>query len=75
MLVRLPVTERPLLVGFAPGVTATLSNVLPPCKTEDGVAVPTPDGFVEPPAEMPKIDMSSMASACAFVVVEPEHTE
>src|SRR5580765_660361 len=41
MEVRFAVTVMPVLV--APGVTATLSSVLPPGSTPAGVAVPTPE--------------------------------
>src|SRR5438876_274017 len=44
--VRSAVTARPVLVGLAPGVTATVRSVAPPCTTDDGVAAPVPVGFV-----------------------------
>lgn len=44
--VRLPVTARPVLVKLVPGVTVTLSNVLPPWAMDEGAAVPTPEGLV-----------------------------
>src|SRR4029453_11787296 len=43
---RSPVTMIPVLVGFAPGVTVTVRNVVPPGWTELGVAAPVPLGFV-----------------------------
>src|SRR5262249_33390121 len=43
---KFPVTVIPVLVGLVPGVTTTRSNVVPPCATDEGVALPTPVGFV-----------------------------
>src|SRR5439155_739772 len=40
-------TARPVLVGFAPGVTLTVSVVLLPAGTLFGFAEPLPDGGVE----------------------------
>ena len=68
------VTAKPLLAGFVPEVTVTVRSVVFPAATELGLAVPTPVGFVGPPPT-PKIEMLSMANACAFVVVVPETTE
>src|SRR5438477_189035 len=45
--VRLPLTVSPLLAGFAPGVTATVSSVVLPAVTVLGLAAPTPAGLVE----------------------------
>src|SRR5437667_12218 len=39
-------TPSPVLVGLAPGVTATVRSVVPPGGTVEGFAAPTPDGFV-----------------------------
>ena len=47
--VRSALTARPVLGGFAPGVTATVSRVLPPAGTEGGFAAATPVGAVGPP--------------------------
>jgi hypothetical protein len=43
---RLAVTPNPVLVGFAPGVTVTVSVVVPPACTDAGAAAPLPVGFV-----------------------------
>src|SRR4030095_6989514 len=43
---RSAVTAKPVLVGFVPGVTLTVRRVDSPGKTELGLAVPTPLGFV-----------------------------
>ena len=43
------VTPSPVLVGFVPGVTATVRRVDPPTVTVEGFAAPTPVGFVLPP--------------------------
>src|SRR5262245_19204661 len=43
---RSPVTIIPVLVGLAPGVTATVSSVVPPGATGLGLAEPTPVGLV-----------------------------
>ena len=40
------VTASPVLVGFVPGVTATLRSVELPAATDDGLAEPVPDGLV-----------------------------
>src|SRR6266699_2002992 len=45
---RFPVTVNPVLTGSAPGVTATVSNTLPPCCTLAGEADPVPLGFMVP---------------------------
>ena len=43
---RFAVTARPVLVGFAPGVTVTVNNVESPTLPVSGVAAPIPVGFV-----------------------------
>jgi hypothetical protein len=43
---RLTVTARPVLVGLAPGVTATVRREAYPLRTFDGLERPTPVGFV-----------------------------
>src|ERR1041385_7850112 len=48
MLLRSPRTVIPVLVGLAPGVTSTVSNVVPPWMTEAGLAAPAPVGLVVP---------------------------
>src|SRR5262249_54018474 len=48
MLLRFPVTVMPVLVGLAPGVTSTVSRVVPLAITEAGFADPMPLGFVVP---------------------------
>src|SRR6476659_4202731 len=40
-------TVIPVLVGFAPGVTATVSNVVSPGLSRAGLAEPVPEGFVD----------------------------
>ena len=73
---RLQVTARPVEAGLVPGVTAAVSVVLLPAVNKLGVAVPVAPGFVGPPLpETPRTEISSMASACEFVVVVPELTE
>src|SRR5262249_48588338 len=47
--VRLPVTCNPELVGFAPGVTVTVSRTTLPPATGFGLAAPMPVGFVVAP--------------------------
>src|SRR5512133_1874608 len=42
-------TVRPVLVGFVPGVTETVSRTDWPASTRDGLAAPVPLGFVGPP--------------------------
>ena len=42
-------TVIPVLAGLVPGVTVTVKSVIPPAKTEDGFARPTPVGGVLPP--------------------------
>ncbi len=46
--VRSAVTARPVLVGLAPGVTVTVSSVVPPTCTSDGLDAPMPLGLVGP---------------------------
>src|SRR6476646_1936612 len=48
MLLRSPETTMPVLVGLAPGVTSTVSKVVPPWSTDAGLAAPAPLGFVVP---------------------------
>ena len=43
---RSAVTVIPLLAGLLPGVTATVSSVVPPTVTDAGSAVPVPVGLV-----------------------------
>src|SRR5688572_4347463 len=43
---RSPTTVMPVLVGFVPGVTATVNSVVPPATTLLGLAEPTPEGLV-----------------------------
>src|SRR5581483_10589884 len=47
--VRSPVTVMPVLVGLAPGVTVTVSSVVPPAATVFGLAAPVPVGLVGAP--------------------------
>ena len=74
MPLRSAVTPMPLLAGLRPGVTATVNSVELPACTVLGLAAPVADGLVGVLAT-PRIEMSSMASACALVVVVPEATE
>ena len=59
---RSPVTLNPVLVGLAPGVTATVRSVESPCVTVLGLAAPVPEGFVGvdallmPSTEIPSIE-------------------
>src|SRR2546425_10620 len=46
--VRSALTARPVLVGLAPGVTETVSRVIPPGWTVLGLAAPTPEGSIGP---------------------------
>src|SRR5215471_11546876 len=71
---RSTVTASPVLAGFMPGVTATVSTVELPACTAFGVAKPVPVGLVGP-AAMPRMEISSIARACALVVVVPLVTE
>src|SRR5262249_14483736 len=48
MLLKSPLTVMPVLVGLAPGVTRTVSNVAPPWTTDAGLAAPFPVGLVVP---------------------------
>src|SRR5579871_6776376 len=56
MLERLAVTDRPLLIGFAPGTTLTVSSVVSPACAAFGVAVPVPVGFVADGTTVTAID-------------------
>ena len=47
MVERSAVTNNPVLAGFVPGVTVTVSVDESPGSTELGVAAPMPDGLVE----------------------------
>ena len=49
--VRSPTTVMPLLAGSLPGVTATVSRVLAPRTTENGLALPSPVGSVGAPTQ------------------------
>src|SRR5881394_1876619 len=44
--VRSPVTAKPVLVGFVPGVTVTVRRLDPPGTTTFGFAAPEPEGLV-----------------------------
>src|SRR5437867_9116423 len=55
-----PVTLRPVLVSFWPGVTATVRSVVLPAVTLDGVALPIPVGLVGCGIDEPETLMSSM---------------
>ncbi len=46
---RSPVTARPVLLGFAPGVTVTVSNTLDPGATAEALALATSVGLLVPP--------------------------
>ena len=46
MVERSAVTANPVLAGFVPGVTVTVSVDESPGSTEFGVAAPTPDGLL-----------------------------
>ena len=72
---RSAVTASPVLAGFVPGVTLTVSVDVSPGSTEFGVAAPTPVGLVDTAAAIPRIEMLSIASACALVVTLPDATE
>src|SRR5438270_2657776 len=48
MALKSPRTIIPVLVGLAPGVTSTVSKVVPPWMTEAGLAAPAPVGLVTP---------------------------
>ena len=69
---RSPVTVRPVLAGFAPGVTVAVSSVVSPGDTTSGLAAPSTDGGVGPVGE-PVTWMSSMpihsSLLTAFVVM------
>src|SRR5437870_1280211 len=53
MLVRSAVTLIPVLGGVVAGVTSTVSRVLLAGSSDDGVAMPRPEGWVEsPPHEL-----------------------
>ncbi len=72
---RLPVTLMPVLSGFVPGVTFTVSVTESPTLSEPGFADTVPLGGVDGVGAMPRTEMLSIASAWAFVVVEPLQTE
>jgi len=72
---RSAVTASPVLVGFAPGVTLTVSVDVSPGNTEFGVAAPNPAGLVGGAFPIPSTETLSIASACALVVIVPEATE
>src|SRR5437868_2345873 len=44
IVLRSPATLMPVLLGFAPGVTPTVSSVVLPARTVLGVALAAPDG-------------------------------
>jgi len=67
-------TAIPVLAGFEPGATETVSSVELPACTVAGFASPVPTGFVGALLS-PRIEMSSIASACPLVVVVPLDTE
>ncbi len=76
--VRSQVTVRPVLVGFAPGVTSTVSRVASPANRLFGVAAPTPLGSVGPvqlwsgDAELRGVGASAAKSALlSSVSVQP----
>src|SRR5258706_9155287 len=48
MAVRLALTAKPVLVGPVPGVTVTVSRVVPPARTELGLAAHVPRGLPQP---------------------------
>src|SRR5262249_17034007 len=48
ILLKSPVTVMPVLVGLAPGVTRTVSSVVPPWTTDGGLAGRFPAGLVVP---------------------------
>ena len=75
MALRSAVTARPVLAGFAPGVTVTAKSVELPACTVAGFAAPVAAGLVGVLPGIPRMEMSSMASACPLVVVVPEATE
>ena len=75
IVLRFALTPNPVLAGFAPGVTATVSNVELPACTVPGFAAPVPLGLVGVMPGMARTEMSSIASACPLVVVVPEATE
>ena len=61
------VTPRPVLVGFAPGVTVAVSNVVPPARTVFGDAPPVTVGFVGVGA--PEVGQTNALTRSARVVV------
>src|SRR4051812_36540588 len=61
--VRLPATLMPVLVGFDPGVTATVSSVAWLGKTVLGLALPAPEGaMLLVPAVIAKLSIARPSS-------------
>ena len=65
-------TTSPVLGGLDPPNAVALSVVCAPTTTLGGSADPCPEGLL---SSRPRIEMSSTASACAFVTVLPAVTE
>src|SRR6478672_7833703 len=68
MLLRFPVTTIPVLVGLAPGVTSTVSKVVPPWITDAGDAAPEPVGLVVPAGWLRGLGAPVMKSALLLSV-------
>src|SRR5687767_2731454 len=60
---RSALTTNPVLAGFVPDVTVTVSVDASPGNTELGLAAPAPVGLVEAAPLIPKTEMLSIASA------------
>src|ERR1041385_3239218 len=68
MLLKSPLTMMPVLVGLAPGVTSTVSSVVPPWMTEAGLAAPAPVGLVVPAGWLRGLGAPVMKSALLLSV-------
>src|SRR3954468_6972610 len=68
MLLRFPVTTIPVLLGLEPGVTNTVSKVVPPWITEAGLAAPAPLGLVVPTGVLRGLGAPVMKSAVLLSV-------
>src|ERR1700759_5256708 len=68
MLLRSPVTAMPVLVGDVPGFTRTVSSVVPPAITDEGLATPTPLGLLGPATEFLGLGMPEAKSALLLSV-------
>src|SRR5438270_12648749 len=63
-----PLAASPVLIGFVPGVTVTVSRDVEPANTLLGFAAPTPTGGVEEGVTVREMEALPLR-ACASVIV------